>query len=179
MTGGGDESVTEAEVVTATFDPVNCSNEYCVSDEQYLDMIRQYIWPSKFEWCLITFYVVVFVIGVVGNGLVCFVVWIDRQLRTVTNLFIVNLAVADLIIIVVCLPPTVLGDVTETWYLGPVMCKIVLYLQVRTCSLFVLRFFGRYPAMGVDPLLPECHGTSSGSWMERWIICGVLLGRNQ
>jgi len=36
--------------------------------------------------------------------------------------------------------------------------------------------------MGVDPLLPECHGTSSGqsgSWMERWIICGVLHGRNQ
>jgi len=33
--------------------------------------------------------------------------------------------------------------------------------------------------MGVDPLLPECHGTSSGSWMESWIICGVLLGRNQ
>ena len=29
--------------------------------------------------------------------------------------------------------------------------------------------------MGVDSLLPECHGTSSGSWMERWIICG----RNQ
>jgi len=43
----------------------------------------------------------------------------------------------------------------------------------------VLRFFGWYPAMGIDPLLPECRRTSSGSWMERWIICGVLLGRNQ
>jgi len=31
----------------------------------------------------------------------------------------------------------------------------------------VLRFFGRYPPMCIDPLLPECHGTSSGSWMER------------
>ena len=31
---------------------------------------------------------------------------------------------------------------------------------------FVLRFFGWYPAMGIDPLLPECHGTSSGSWMD-------------
>jgi len=48
----------------------------------------------------------------------------------------------------------------------------------HTLDFFVLRFFGRYPAMGVDPLLPECHGTSSGSWMERWIICGVLHGRN-
>jgi len=111
---------------------VNCSNEYCVSDEQYLDMIHDYIWPSTFEWCLIMFYVMVFGVGVVGNALVCFVVWNDRRLRTITNLFIVNLSVADFVIIVVCLPPTVLGDVTETWYLGPIMCKIVIYLQVWT-----------------------------------------------
>ena len=110
---------------------LNCSNEYCVSDEQYIDMIRDYIWPSSFEWCLLVFYVFVFSLGVVGNALVCFVVWNDHQLRTVTNLFIVNLSVADFLIIVVCLPPTVLGDVTETWYLGSVMCKIVIYLQVR------------------------------------------------
>jgi len=115
-----------------TDDPMeaNCSNEYCVSDEQYLDMIYEFIWPSTFEWCLIAYYVFVFALGVVGNAMVCFVVWNDRRLRTVTNLFIVNLSVADFLIIVVCLPPTVLGDVTETWYLGPVMCKIVLYLQV-------------------------------------------------
>ena len=25
-------------------------------------------------------------------------------------------------------------------------------------------------AQGIDLLLPECHGTSSGNWMERWII---------
>ena len=115
----------------------NCTNDYCVSDEQYLDMIRDYIRPSAFEWLLITFYLAVFVLGLVGNALVCFVVWYDRQLRTVTNLFIVNLAVADLVIIVVCLPPTVLGDVTETWYLGPVMCKIVLYLQVCVPSALI------------------------------------------
>jgi len=133
------EAVADGNGTTAavTDDPkANCRNEYCVSDEQYIDMIHDYIWPSTFEWCLIVFYVVVFALGVVGNALVCFVVWNDRRLRTVTNLFIVNLSVADFLIIVVCLPPTVLGDVTETWYLGTVMCKIVLYLQVPTvgCS---------------------------------------------
>ena len=159
--GQGDSSdAVEPADETDNRTNANCSNTYCVSDEQYLDMIRDYIRPSafewcrpidsdvvavdavraelsyrKFEWCLIAFYVVVFAVGLVGNALVCFVVWNDRQLRTVTNLFIVNLALADLVIIVVCLPPTVLGDVTETWYLGPVMCKIVLYLQVSTPAL--------------------------------------------
>lgn len=126
------------ETMEATEVPpkTNCTNLECVSDELYLDMIREFIWPTTFEWCLVVFYVLVFVLGVVGNALVCFVVWNDRRLRSVTNLFIVNLSVVDFLIIIVCLPPTVLGDVTETWYLGPVMCKIVIYLQVPTTFLF-------------------------------------------
>lgn len=28
----------------------NCSNSYCVSDEEYIDMIRDYIQPNTFEW---------------------------------------------------------------------------------------------------------------------------------
>lgn len=51
-------------------------------------------------------------------------------MRTVTNYFIVNLAVADFLVILICLPPTVLWDVTDTWFMGTLACKIVLYLQV-------------------------------------------------
>lgn len=51
-------------------------------------------------------------------------------MRTVTNIFIVNLAVADFFVILFCLPPTVVWDVTETWFMGNAMCKIVLYFQV-------------------------------------------------
>ena len=109
---------------------IPCSNDYCVSDEEYLDMIEAYIWPGPFEWGLIAFYVVVFTVGLAGNFLVCLAVWRNHHMRTVTNYFIVNLAVADFLVILICLPPTVLGDVTETWYMGMVMCKIVQYLQV-------------------------------------------------
>lgn len=51
-------------------------------------------------------------------------------MRTVTNIFIVNLAVADFFVILFCLPPTVVWDVTETWFLGKTMCKVVTYFQV-------------------------------------------------
>lgn len=107
-----------------------CTNDYCVSDEDYVEMIRNYIFPTTFEWVLVLLYLVVFVIGLVGNFLVCFVVWRNRQMRTVTNLFIVNLSVADFLVVLICLPPTVIVDITETWYLGRVLCKIVHYLQV-------------------------------------------------
>lgn len=128
-------SSPDTDQVTSDVDALltNCSNQYCVSDEEYIDMIRDYIWPDNFEWCIIAMYVVVFIVGVIGNGLVIYVVWSDRRMRTVTNLFIVNLSVADFLVVVVCLPPTVLGDVTETWFMGNVMCKIVLYIQVWFC----------------------------------------------
>ena len=46
----------------------------------------------------------------------------------------VNLALADFMVCLICLPPTMLDDVTETWYMGSIMCKIVKYLQVRMIS---------------------------------------------
>lgn len=62
-------------------------------------------------------------------------------MRTVTNYFIVNLAVADFLVILICLPPTVLWDVTDTWFMGTLACKIVLYLQVSIVYFDVTKYF--------------------------------------
>ncbi|GBN74335.1 Orexin receptor type 2, partial [Araneus ventricosus] len=112
-----------------------CTNEYCVSDEDYLAMIQDYIYPTPLEWILISLHIVVFIVGLVGNALVCVSVYRNHTMRTVTNYFIVNLALADFLVILFCLPPTVLWDVTETWFFGSVTCKLVLYLQVNIRSL--------------------------------------------
>lgn len=66
----------------------------------------------------------------IGNALVCLAVYTNHSMRTVTNIFIVNLAVADFFVILLCLPPTVVWDVTETWFLGEALCKVVIYFQV-------------------------------------------------
>lgn len=65
-----------------------CQNEYCVSDDEYVDMVMDYIFPSPFEWFLIVAYFLVFMVGLVGNFLVCFAVWRNHTMRTVTNYFI-------------------------------------------------------------------------------------------
>lgn len=115
-----------------------CNNAYCVSDDDYLALIHDYVFPTAFEWVMTTLYVIVFVVGLTGNALVCYVVWRNAHMRTVTNLFIVNLSVADLLVIIVCLPPTALVDITETWYFGVAMCKIVHYIQVSCSSVCLL-----------------------------------------
>jgi hypothetical protein len=108
----------------------NCTNEYCVSDEDYVNMMQDHIFPTTYEWVLIVFHTVVFFVGLIGNALVCVAVYRNHSMRTVTNYFIVNLAVADFMVIFFCLPPTVVWDVTETWFMGTALCKIVLYFQV-------------------------------------------------
>lgn len=107
------------------------SKEYCnMTREQYVAMLNDYIYPQTYEWVLIGTHTAVFVVGLVGNALVCIAVYRNHTMRTVTNYFIVNLAMADFMVILFCLPPTVLWDVTETWFLGNVLCKLLLYFQV-------------------------------------------------
>ncbi|KAJ8669369.1 hypothetical protein QAD02_000628 [Eretmocerus hayati] len=109
----------------------NCTNDLCLPEDIYVDCMYKEIWPKFHEWIIIGMHVIVFIVGLVGNALVCIAVYRNHQMRTVTNYFIVNLAVADLLVIVICLPPTIVWDITQTWFLGPLPCKIVLYFQVR------------------------------------------------
>ncbi len=54
-----------------------------------------------------------------------------RSMQSVTNIFIVNLAVADILVMLFCAPPSIIWDVTNTWIFGSLMCRIVIYIQVR------------------------------------------------
>lgn len=108
----------------------------CKNEDDVRTYLATYITPEWYEWIVITVYILTFIIGMTGNVLVCFAVWRNHQMRTVTNMFIVNLSVADLGIILICLPPTLLVDVTETWFMGLVICKLVYFLMVSCDSFF-------------------------------------------
>ncbi|KAL3869552.1 hypothetical protein ACJMK2_042220 [Sinanodonta woodiana] len=105
--------------------------EQCVPLSMCLTYIEDFVRPTALEWVFIALYSVIFILGLLGNGLVCFVVFRCRHMQTAVNIFIVNLAIADFMVILVCLPPSLLADTTETWYLGEVMCKVVHFLQVK------------------------------------------------
>jgi hypothetical protein len=87
--------------------------------------------PNLFEWCLMFFALNIFLVGILGNLLVILVVVKNAHMRTITNIFIVNLAIGDFLVILICLPPTLITDVTGSWWFGETMCKVMPYVQVR------------------------------------------------
>src|SRR5688572_26429034 len=48
--------------------------------------------------------VLVLALGITGNLLVPYVVFRTKDLRNSTNLFLINLSIADLLVLVVCMP---------------------------------------------------------------------------
>ncbi|ELU18833.1 hypothetical protein CAPTEDRAFT_5310 [Capitella teleta] len=109
----------------------------CFDRDLCMQEVLEYMRPKASGWILILLYGMIFVIGLVGNFLVCFAVWRNPSMRTVTNYFIVNLALADFLVILICLPSTVIEDVAMTWFFGRIMCKIVKYLQAVSVAVSV------------------------------------------
>nr|XP_015203966.1 PREDICTED: orexin receptor type 1-like [Lepisosteus oculatus]XP_015203967.1 PREDICTED: orexin receptor type 1-like [Lepisosteus oculatus]XP_015203968.1 PREDICTED: orexin receptor type 1-like [Lepisosteus oculatus]XP_015203969.1 PREDICTED: orexin receptor type 1-like [Lepisosteus oculatus] len=99
---------------------------------------KEYLFPRQYEWVLIAGYIFVFVVALTGNILVCLAVWRNHHMRTVTNYFIVNLSLADLLVTAICLPVSLVVDITESWFFGQTLCKVIPYLQTVSVSVSVL-----------------------------------------
>ena len=135
IANSGIDNVTENSTTMfnySTTDPLCLLNAHCVPMEDYIDSVYDSIYPTAGYWVLIAVYIITFLIGLVGNVLVCFAIWRNRNMRTVTNIYIVNLSVADLGVVLVCMPSLLLVDITLTWFFGTFMCKVILFLTVST-----------------------------------------------
>ena len=115
-----------------------CCNEGTVSnyesdvyDYVYLyTVLQDMVYPQVYEWFLIAAYAIVLIAALAGNTLVCFAVLKNEHMRTVTNYYIVNLGFADILVSILCLPITVVVDVSETWFFGKMACRFIPYFQV-------------------------------------------------
>lgn len=85
-------------------------------------------WIDSGTW-IIFLYSVIFLLAVIGNLLVILTLIQSRRMRTITNLFLLNLAVSDLFLGVFCMPFTLVGMLLRDFIFGEVMCKLLPYLQ--------------------------------------------------
>lgn len=90
------------------------------------------LFPFYTRLLMTAFGAFILLVGICGNILVPTVVWTNKCMRSSTNLFLVNLSVADLLVLVLCIP-TVLIEVhtkPETWMLGKIMCWCYFFLNL-------------------------------------------------
>ncbi|KAL4612896.1 galanin receptor type 2-like [Arapaima gigas] len=86
-------------------------------------------------------FTLIFLVGTVGNCLVLAVLLRNGQMNTkITNLFILNLGVADLCFILFCVPFQATIYTMDEWVFGPFLCKAVHFLIYLTmyASIFTL-----------------------------------------
>ncbi|XP_009564673.2 G-protein coupled receptor 83 [Cuculus canorus] len=84
---------------------------------------------------LIMAYSFIIVFSLFGNVLVCHVVIKTKRIHSATSLFIVNLAIADIMITLLNTPFTLAHFVNSTWIFGKGMCHVSRFAQY--CSLHV------------------------------------------
>ena len=119
---GADNSTITAGYLSPNFTGVEGLGNGSAGTE--VPVIPGYIRITSMIFCF-----VIMGIGVAGNIMVPIVILKTKDMRNSTNIFLMNLSVADLMVLLVC-TPTVLVEVNtkpETWVLGKEMCEYCMY----------------------------------------------------
>ncbi|KAB0792972.1 hypothetical protein PPYR_12592 [Photinus pyralis] len=93
----------------ATLDPENTYTPYPERPETYIVPVVFFI---------------IFIVGVLGNGTLVVIFLRHRAMRNVPNTYILSLALADLLVIMTCVPFTSIVYTLESWPWGVTVCKL-------------------------------------------------------
>uniref|UniRef100_A0A3Q4BPW6 G-protein coupled receptors family 1 profile domain-containing protein n=1 Tax=Mola mola TaxID=94237 RepID=A0A3Q4BPW6_MOLML len=128
--------------------------------------------------------------AIVGNILVILAVVCNRHLRIPTNYFIINLAIADLLLGTTVLPVSATLEVLDYWVFGRIFCDIWAAVDVLCCTASIMslcvisidRYIGvRYP-LQYPMIVTEKRALLAmlGVWILAIVISiGPLLGWKQ
>ena len=109
---------------------------------------------------LVVAYSVIFVLGVAGNTLVVYVVARNSTMQTITNVFIANLAMSDIMMCLLAVPFTPISGLLQAWPFGNALCHLVpmtlgvsVYVSTLTSTAIAVDRF----CVIVHPFLRRMH----------------------
>lgn len=145
--------LTSAAGANATMSSANATGACTTADEDKLIAgIAAIVAPIAFAIIGLT--------GLVGNVLVVIVVLFNAQMRSTTNVLILNLAISDLLFVCFCVPFTALDYVVQQWPFGDIWCKTVQYMIVVTANSSIYTLV----LMSLDRYLAVVHPIASRTW---------------
>ena len=118
----------------------NLSQNSTYYDNYYLDNYELYDVHIGIIILLAFLYGSISIIAVIGNGLVILVIVKNKKMQTVTNIFIANLALADVIIGLFSIPFQFQAALLQKWVVADFMCSMAPFVKnVSVCvSVFTL-----------------------------------------
>ena len=120
---------------------------------------------------LILLYIVTFLLGFVGNILVVYIFTKNDKMRTVTNLFLVNLAVCDLLVVCVCMPFSVAVEVYVNWIYGEIWCKLVNFSQTLSVASSIITL----TVISAERFHAVRHPLQARAFMSRSRVCKIII----
>ncbi|XP_069141418.1 G-protein coupled receptor moody-like [Argopecten irradians] len=99
-------------------------------------------------WVVISAIALIIIFGFIGNVMVIIAVKSTKKLQTVSNYFIINLSISDLVFVTCVLPFNIYTFITDGWYLEETLCKFIGFmgytLTGTTIMTVVLIAYNRY-----------------------------------
>jgi hypothetical protein len=87
-------------------------------DKHKIDQVQE-VSPFYFRIFVAIIYSILFIVSIGGNMLIIIIVN-GKKLQTVTNFFIISLALSDIIFVIVSIPPTYISYIYDHWIFGKV-----------------------------------------------------------
>ncbi|KAM4854991.1 cholecystokinin receptor type A [Thomomys bottae] len=121
--------------------------------------------PSK-EWqpaVQISLYTLIFVLSVLGNALVIAVLIRNKRMRTVTNIFLLSLAVSDLMLCLFCMPFNLIPNLLRDFIFGSAVCKTTTYFMGTSVSVSTFNLV----AISLERYSAICKPLKSRVWQTK------------
>ncbi|XP_067256606.1 cholecystokinin receptor type A [Chanodichthys erythropterus] len=129
----------------------------------------------------IVLYVFIFLVSFIGNSLIITVLVRNRRMRTVTNLFLLSLAVSDLMLCVFCMPFTLIPNLMKDFIFGSGMCKVATYFMGISVSVSTFNLV----AISLERYSAICNPFKSRTWQTKshaakvitatWVVSFLLM----
>ncbi|XP_042592089.1 pyroglutamylated RF-amide peptide receptor [Cyprinus carpio] len=124
----GDTKITP-EVLEQLLQFYNLTRQEFIETYQIQPLVYIPELPASAKTAFVILYTVIFLLALIGNSLVVYIVLRKRGIQTATNIFICSLAVSDLLISFFCIPFTLLQNISSEWFGGVLVCKTVPFVQ--------------------------------------------------
>ncbi|XP_043938964.1 pyroglutamylated RF-amide peptide receptor-like [Protopterus annectens] len=117
------------EALNKLLEEHNMSREEFISAYRLKPLVYIPELPFNAKVIFLVLYVIIFIMALIGNSLVVYIIIRRKAMRTATNIFICSLAFSDLLVTFFCIPFTLLQNISSEWLGGPFVCKIVPFIQ--------------------------------------------------